>query len=398
LISNPLRASAPEGSGLMPEGPAPDISVVMPCLDEARTLPVCIRSAQEAIARSGLSGEVIVSDNGSTDGSVEIAKSLGARVVHAETRGYGAAYLRGLEAARGRYIVMGDSDASYDFGDLERFVTPLREGYDAVIGTRLRGTILPGAMPPLHRYVGNPLLTGILNLFFRAGVSDAHCGMRSITREAARRLHFVTTGMEFASEMIVKMAKARLRIAEVPIVYHPDGRARRPHLRSFRDGWRHLRFMLLYSPKWLFLIPGGLLAALGLLILFALAGGPRVVGGIRFDVHSMVFGMICALVGSQIAIVGLFAKVYAHVEKLDVDPAIDRAAEWVTLERALAIAGVVLAIGLAINLWILAQWIQSGFTYLNALRVSLLGATLMALGVQGIFAAFFFSMLGIEKR
>jgi glycosyltransferase involved in cell wall biosynthesis len=258
----------------------PEVSVVMPCLNEAETLPICIRKARAALERTGIAGEIVVADNGSTDGSIEIAKSLGARVVHVARRGYGAAYLGGLEEARGRYIVIGDSDDSYDFGDLERFVTPLREGYDAVIGTRLRGTILPGAMPPLHRYLGNPVLTGILNLFFHVGVSDAHCGMRSFTREAFRRLELRTTGMEFASEMIVKMAKARMRIAEVPIVYHPDGRTRSPHLRSFRDGWRHLRFMLLYSPKWLFLIPGGAARERGSRA--ASRTGPRP-GGIHID-------------------------------------------------------------------------------------------------------------------
>jgi len=382
----------------MSDPASPEVSVVMPCLNEAKTLPVCIRKAQEAMARAGIRGEVVVSDNGSTDGSIEIAKSLGARVVHAETKGYGAAYLRGLEAARGRYIVIGDSDDSYDFGDIQRFVAPLRAGYDAVIGSRLRGTILPGAMPPLHRYIGNPVLTGVLNLFFRAGVSDAHCGMRSFTRDAYQRLNLVTTGMEFASEMIVKMAKARMRIAEVPIVYHPDGRDRKPHLRSWRDGWRHLRFMLLYSPKWLFLIPGGFLTTAGLAVMFALAPGSIYISGIRFDLHSMVLGMILALTGSQVVLTGLFAKVYAHVEKLDVDPAIDRTARWMNLERGLAITGFVFAAGFGINLWVLAQWIRSDFQYLNALRPALIGGTLMALGIQGIFAAFFFSILGIEKR
>ncbi len=382
----------------MEDQATPEVSVVMPCLNEAKTLPVCIRKAHEAMARAGLRGEVVVSDNGSTDGSVEIAKSLGARVVHAETKGYGAAYLRGLEAARGRYIVIGDSDDSYDFSDIERFVAPLRAGYDAVIGSRLRGTILPGAMPPLHRYLGNPVLTGVLNLFFRAGVSDAHCGMRSFTRDAYQRLNLVTTGMEFASEMIVKMAKARMRISEVPIVYHPDGRDRKPHLRSWRDGWRHLRFMLLYSPKWLFLVPGGALAAAGLAMMFALAGGSITVGGIRFDVHTMVLGMICALTGSQVVLTGLFAKVYAHEEKLDVDPAIDRAVQWMNLERGLVLAGLVFAAGFGINLWVLGQWIRNDFLYLDALRPALIGGTLMALGVQGIFAACFFSILGIEKR
>jgi len=376
----------------------PEVSVVMPCLNEAQTLPVCIRKARVAMEKAGIAGEIIVADNGSTDGSIEIAKSLGARVVNVPRRGYGAAYLGGLDAARGRYIVMGDSDDSYDFGDIGRFVKPLREGYDAVIGSRLKGTILPGAMPPLHRYLGNPVLTGILNLFFGAGVSDAHCGMRAFTNEAYRRLSLVTTGMEFASEMIVKMAKARMRIAEVPIIYHPDGRSRSPHLRSWRDGWRHLRFMLLYSPRWLFLIPGSLMAVLGLALLLALARGPITIGKAELDVHSMVLGLILAVTGSQIALMGLFARVYAHITGIDEDPAIEGVLGWLTLERGLLISACVFSVGFGINTWVLARWIATDFQFLDAIRAALVGGTLMVLGVQGIFGAFFLSVLRIEKR
>lgn len=376
----------------------PEVSVVMPCLNEEETLATCIRKAQGALEAANISGEVIVADNGSTDRSVEIAKSLSARVVHVKRKGYGAAYIGGLEAARGRFIVIGDSDDSYDFSQLNSFIKRLREGYDVVIGSRLGGVILPGAMPWLHRYVGNPVLTRILNLFFGTNVSDAHCGMRAFTKEAYGRLNLVGTGMEFASEMIVKMAKAGLRITEVPIVYHPDGRSRPPHLRSFRDGWRHLRFMLLYSPKWLYLIPGGLLAVSGLGILLALAPGPLTIGKVTFGVHSMVLGMMMTITGTQIIITGLFAKVYAHVDKFDEDPAIEKATTWITLERGLLVAGVVFAVGFGINLWVLARWIEADFAYLDALAPALVGATLMVLGVQGIFSSFFFSMLGIEKR
>jgi glycosyltransferase involved in cell wall biosynthesis len=398
-VKDDATPKSDEGKVRHPSSSAsPEVSVLIPCLNEAETLPTCIRKAQVALKEAALDGEIVVADNGSTDGSPEVAKSLGARVVHVERRGYGAAYQGGLEQTLGRYIVIGDADDSYDFGDLNRFVQPLRSGYDAVIGSRLRGTILPGAMPWLNRYIGNPVLTWILNLFFHAGVSDAHCGMRAFSRDAYLRLNLVTTGMEFASEMIVKMAKARMRITEIPIVYYPDGRSRRPHLRPFRDGWRHLRFMLLYSPKWLFLIPGALLTAAGLSILLLLAPKPVIIGGVMFDVHSMVVGMIAAITGSQVILTGLFAKVYAHVSKIDEDPSIVRAAAWINLERALLIAGLVFTIGFGINFWVLLRWIETDFTYLHALRPALVGATLMGLGIQGIFGAFFLSMLGIEKR
>ncbi len=233
-----------------------EVSVILPCLDEAETVGTCVGKAVGELRRLGLHGEVIVVDNGSTDGSPEIAERCGARVVHESRRGYGSALMRGAEEARAPFIVMADADDSYDLTDLERFVVGLQGGADLVMGTRLRGTIEPGAMPWLHRWIGNPVLSGILNLLFRPGISDAHCGMRAFTKDAYRRMHLQTTGMEFASEMVIKAALGNMRISEIPITLHPDGRSRRPHLRSFRDGWRHLRFMLLFSPTYLFLVPG----------------------------------------------------------------------------------------------------------------------------------------------
>jgi glycosyltransferase involved in cell wall biosynthesis len=234
----------------------PEVSVVMPCLNEEKTIGVCIEKAMSAMERMGVRGEVVVSDNGSADSSVEIAESLGARVVHQSVKGYGSAYLKGITEAYGDYIVIGDSDNTYDFAELDRFLDPLRDGYDVVMGNRFKGGILPGAMPWHHQYIGNPLLSGILNLFFRTGIGDAHCGIRSFTREAFGRMHLQTTGMEFASEMVINASRAGLSMTEVPVTYYPRAEGSEAKLRSFRDGWRHLRFMLLYSPDWLFMIPG----------------------------------------------------------------------------------------------------------------------------------------------
>ena len=263
-----------------------EVSVVMPCLNEEETIGACIEKAQNTLNELGIQGEIVIADNGSTDTSVEIAERLGARVVHQPLQGYGAAYLAGIAAAAGQYIIMGDSDDTYDFTDLERFITPLRNGYDFVIGNRLKGKILRGAMPPLHRYIGNPVLTGILNLLFRSGISDAHCGMRSFTQEAYQQMELRTTGMEFASEMIIKAIKADLKIEEIPITYYPrEGESK---LNSFRDGWRHLRFMLMLSPTYLFLIPGILLFLLGLVGTFALLPGPLQIDSHTYDNVSLI--------------------------------------------------------------------------------------------------------------
>src|SRR5438309_6617048 len=271
----------------------PEVSVVMPCLNEARTVGRCIDKAMQALDEMLIQGEVVIADNGSTDGSQEIAREHGARVIHVERRGYGSALQAGIAAARGKYVIMGDADDSYDFGRIEPFIHQLRQGHDLVMGNRFQGGIRPGAMPRLHRYIGNPVLTGILNLFFHTPIGDAHCGLRGFRKDAYERLHLQTPGMEFASEMVVKACLNRQKITEVPIVLHPDGRDRPPHLRSFRDGWRHLRFLLLLCPRWLYMIPSVLLLAFGLGLMAWLTPGPRALGGVVLDLHSMLLGMLC---------------------------------------------------------------------------------------------------------
>ncbi len=375
----------------------PEVSLVMPCLNEEETLPICLRKAQATIQRLHLDAEIVVADNGSTDRSVEIAESMGARVVHQPLKGYGNAYLAGFAAARGKYLIMGDSDDSYDWTDIGRFLEPLRQGYDMVMGTRLKGTIEPGAMPFLHRYLGNPVLTGILNLLFRTGISDAHCGMRGFTREAYERMHLHTTGMEFASEMVIKAGKARLRIAEIPITLHKDARTRKPHLRTWRDGWRHLRFMLMYSPAGLFLVPGLVLLILGVLLLAVLYPGPIHVAGREIDVHSMILGSLLTILGTQVIVTGLSAKIYSYERHFDrFDPVLRGLARHFNLERGLVLGLLIFLAGFALDLVVAVEWIRSGFGPLNALRQAILGSTLLAVGTQVVFSSFFLSMLSVQ--
>jgi glycosyltransferase involved in cell wall biosynthesis len=389
-VNQPLASAQPA---------ACEVSVILPCLNEAETVGACVTKALDTLRRLGVPGEVVVVDNGSTDGSQEIAARCGARVVRETRRGYGSALMRGAEEARAPFLIMADADDSYDLTDLERFITGLRDGNDLVMGTRLRGTIEPGAMPWLHRWIGNPVLSGLLNLFFRPGISDAHCGMRAFTKDAYRRMQLQTTGMEFASEMVIKAALGKLRIVEIPITLHPDGRSRPPHLRSFRDGWRHLRFMLLFSPTYLFLVPGGLLLALGLLTQVALVGGPRFLFGLTFDVHYMVVGSLATLLGFQIIATGLFAKAYSHAARLFApDRTLRALSRYFNLERGLAVGGTVFLMGLVIDAMILYDWLRSGMGALNAVRPALLGSTLMGLGAQIVFSSFFMSLLAIDRR
>ncbi|MBA4394677.1 MAG: hypothetical protein C0407_14090, partial [Desulfobacca sp.] len=287
------------------------VSVVMPCLNEEETIGPCIQKAWEGIKCLNLPGEVVVADNGSTDRSVEIAESFGARVVHQPIKGYGSAYQKGIDEAKGEYIVMGDSDLSYDFLEIPRFVTPLLDGFDLVMGTRLKGQISPGAMPWLHRWIGNPILSGFLNLLFRTGISDAHCGMRAFTKKAWERMGLRSRGMEFASEMVIQAGKKKLKITEIPITLYPDGRTGRPHLKSFQDGWRHLRLMLLLSPSALFVIPGLILLLIGLILLIIPSFGIVYFYGIGLDVHTMVLGSLLAIQGFGIFTLGIFSRLYA---------------------------------------------------------------------------------------
>jgi glycosyltransferase involved in cell wall biosynthesis len=378
--------------------PLLDVSVVIPCLNEANSLAFCIDKATAAFRAGGLRGEVVVADNGSTDGSIGIAEEHGARVVAVSERGYGAALRAGIASAHGEFIIMGDADDSYDFTEVPNFVAKLREGYDLVMGNRFLGGIKPGAMPPLHKYFGNPGLTFLLNTLFRSGVGDVYCGMRGFTRALAERLDVRSTGMEFALEMVIKAVQMKARVAEIPIILWPDKRGRAPHLRSFRDGWRSLRFMLLYAPNWLFLLPGASLGALGLAMVFWLLPGPRRVGGINLDIHTMIFGVFFTLLGAQILSIGAFAKVFSYAERFDHGGvSLKRVLRSVTLESGLALGAVMFFAGFAGCAWITWNWASGGFGELHQVRQILFWAMWLFLGVQVIFASFFLSMLGISR-
>jgi glycosyltransferase involved in cell wall biosynthesis len=377
-----------------------DVSVVIPCLNEANSIGICVSKAMEAFRTAGMLGEVVVADNGSTDGSIEIAEKLGAHVVRVEARGYGSALRAGIAAARGAFIVMGDADDSYDFSEVPRFVDKWRQGNDVVMGNRFRGEIKPGAMPWHHKYVGNPALSSLLNLFFHTGIGDSHCGMRGFTRAVYERMDLRSTGMEFASEFVIKAAQLGAKMAEIPITLWPDKRGRPPHLRSFRDGWRHLRFMLLYAPNWLFLLPGAAFMLLGLVMVFWLLPGPRLLTSrITLDLHTMIFGVIFTLLGAQILSIGAFAKVFSYAERFDHSGTVSlkRVLKRVTLESGLMLGGVLFLAGFAGCAWVTWQWVASGFGTLQQVRQVLFWSMWLFLGLQIIFASFFLSMLGISR-
>jgi glycosyltransferase involved in cell wall biosynthesis len=378
---------------------AVEVSVVIPCLNEANSLAFCVDKAVNAFSAAGLSGEVIVADNGSTDGSIQIAEEHGARVVHVPERGYGAALRAGIAGARGPYIIMGDADDSYDFTDVPRFVESLRKGNDIVMGNRFRGGIKPGAMPPLHKYFGNPGLTALLNLFFHVGIGDSYCGMRGFTRALYDRLDVRSSGMEFALEMIIKAGQIGARISEIPIILWPDKRGRPPHLRSFRDGWRSLRFMLMYAPNWLFLLPGAVLMVLGLIAVFWLLPGPRQISPrVTLDIHTLIFGVIFTLLGAQVLSIGAFAKVFSYAERFDRHSvSVKRWLKRIKLETGLLLGGALFLIGFAGCARITWQWAASGFGELQQVRQVLFWAMWLFLGLQIIFSSFFLSMLGISR-
>src|SRR5256885_2478996 len=396
---SPLDTEVETAKALPRAETAVEVSVVIPCLNEANSIGVCVDKAVRSLAAAKLRGEVVVADNGSTDGSVEIAKQRGARVVHVEQRGYGAALRAGIAASSGAFIIMGDADDSYDFGDVPRFVEAGRQGYDVVMGNRFRGGIKPGAMPALHKYLGNPGLTALLNVLFGVGIGDSYCGMRGFTRSIYDRLDVRSTGMEFALEMIIKAAQIGARITEIPIGLWPDKRGRPPHLRSFRDGWRSLRFMLLYAPNWLFLLPGATLMGIGLFLVFWLLPGQRsITPHIILDIHTMIFGIIFTLLGSQIISIGAFAKGFSYAERFDRrNASLRRLLSRVTLESGLLLGGGLLLIGLGGCAWITWRWVASGFGQLQAVRQVLFWSMWLFLGLQVIFASFFLSMLGISR-
>ena len=397
-----LAATTAQGQPVVSATDAMELSIVMPCLDEAETLEICVRKAQRFLREQGIEGEVIVADNGSTDGSQQIARRLGARVVPVAARGYGIALIGGIQAASGKYVIMGDADDSYDFSDLSAFIGKLRQGYALVMGNRFRGRIRPGAMPPLHRYLGNPLLTAIGRLFFRSEAGDFHCGLRGFDRQAILSLDLRTTGMEFASEMVVKAALHDLSITEVPITLYPDGRSRPPHLRSWRDGWRHLRFLMLYSPRWLFLYPGIFLGLAGLVVMGWLILGPRAIGRVTLDVHTLVYAALAVSLGYQSVIFAIFTKVFAVSEGLlPADPRLTRLFDYVTLESGLLLGLVQITAGVGLSSYAVWSWRNHFFGPLNpssTLRMVIPAALLIELGIQTVLASFFLSVLGLRRR
>lgn len=378
-----------------------DLTIVMPCLNEAETLGACIEKAQLGIQHSGVRGEILVADNGSKDDSVLIAEKLGARVVHIENKGYGNALCGGIQAASGKWIIMGDADDSYDFTNLVPFLKKLREGDDLVMGNRFRGGIKPGAMPPLHKYFGNPVLTAIGRLFFRSSVGDFHCGLRGFNRQSILNLDLRATGMEFATEMVVKATLYKLRIAEVPTTLSPDGRSRPPHLRTWRDGWRHLRFLLLYSPRWLFLMPGLLLMLLGG-VGYAIALSRLTINGVTFDVHTLLFASLAFLCGFQAVLFAILTKLFAITEGLlPPDPRLERVFRHITLETGLAGGTLALVAGCVLLLMAVLVWRSTGWgrlDYSEVMRVVIPGATLTALGFQTVLYSFFMSILGMKRK
>lgn len=371
-----------------------ELSIVMPCLNEAETLAVCINKAQNFLHQYQVAGEVIIADNGSTDGSQEIALNAGARVINVKTKGYGSALLGGISAALGQYVIMGDADDSYDFSRLNPFLEKLREGYDLVMGNRFRGGIKTGAMPFLHKYLGNPVLTWLGKLFFTSNCNDFHCGLRGFRKQAIIDLNLRTTGMEFASEMIVKATLNKLKITEVPTTLSPDGRSRKPHLRTWRDGWRHLRFLLLYSPRWLFLYPGIFLILLGIISSIILLSSPRI--------HTLLYSSTAIIIGFQLVNFAVFTKVYATQEGLlPLDKKIEKFTDYFTLELGLIIGFLLFFAGLIGSIFALFYWESVSFGALNpaqTMRLVIPSVTAIALGLQIIFSSFFLSIFNLKIK
>jgi len=365
----------------------------MPCLNEAETIETCVKKARRWLDQNGVEGEVLVADDGSTDGSQQLAESAGARVIPVSTKGYGAALIAGIRSARGKYVIMGDADDSYDFSNLGLFIEKLRAGYELVMGNRFRGGISPGAMPPLHKYLGNPVLTTIGRILFHSECRDFHCGLRGFDREAILGLDLRTTGMEFASEMVVKATLHKLKICE---------RSRPPHLRSWRDGWRHLRFLLMYSPRWLFFLPGIAAILLGLLLGVLVLPGPFLIGGIRLDIHSLLFASALIVIGYQSVIFAVFTKTFAIEQKLlPPDPAFQVPFKYITLETGLFFGFMLLIFGGILSASALFQWGRQSFGTLDpevTMRLFIPGLTGVILGVQTIFSSFFLSILGLNRH
>lgn len=392
-----LISASPESS----EEPL-ELSIVMPCLNEAETLGTCITKARQWLIKNRVAGEIIVADNGSTDGSQQIAAVLGARVIDVVQKGYGSALMGGIRAARGKYIVMGDADDSYNFSHLDSFLEKLRQGFDLVMGNRFAGGIKPGAMKALHKYLGNPVLTGIGRLLFKSPCGDFHCGLRGFSKAAVLKLDLRTTGMEFASEMVVKSTLHKLRITEVPTVLFRDGRSRPPHLRSWRDGWRHLRFLLLYSPRWLFLYPGSLLMLVGFLGMLWLLPSARTLGSVTFDIDTLLYAASGIVIGFQAVNFSLFTKIFAVSEGLlPTDKRLDRIFNYVTLEAGLVAGATLVLIGLGMSVYAVSSWGAHSFGDLEPnkiLRIVIPSVTALTIGFEVILSSFFLSVLGLKRK
>lgn len=380
-----------------------ELTILMPCLDEAETLAVCIKKAQSFIKQHNIDGEVVIADNGSTDGSIEIAESLGARVVHVPIRGYGAALQKGIEEAKGEYVIMGDSDDSYDFSDLMPYVEQLRAGYDLVMGNRFKGGIAKGAMPFLHKYLGNPVLSFLGRLFFKIPVGDFHCGLRGFRRDTALSLGLTTPGMEYASELVVRMALAGGTIKEVPTTLSKDGRSRPPHLNTWQDGWRHLRFLLMFSPRWLFFYPSLFILLFGVLLTVLLSqGAVSITPNITLDIHSMIVGCFCVLVGMQGVSFAIVARRYAALRGfLPFTRQVRYLVDFVTLERVLIVAALFLLGGLGGLVYCVSNWFSvhlGALEYGSMVRVLMLSGTSVAIAVQLAFTSFLAEILEIDSN
>ena len=377
-----------------------ELTILMPCLNEAETLEVCIKKAKTFLEKSGVCGEILIADNGSTDGSVEIAERCGARVEHVPVKGYGAALIGGCKAAKGKYVIMGDADDSYDFLNLMPFVEKLREGYELVMGNRFKGGIAKGAMPPLHRYIGNPVLSFIGRLFFPSAIGDFHCGLRGYEREAMQKLDLQTTGMEYASEMVVKATMYELKMAEVPTTLSPDGRSRAPHLRSFRDGWRHLKFLLLHSPNWLFLYPGMVFSVLGFIVTAMLMFGPVQIGSVTFDIHTMLYGSAMVMIGMNMIFFALFTRIYAiRTHFIPTKEPVSTKLAKITTEKGAVLGLILTLLGMIMTIAAFVVWKDTSFGNLNPqemMRMTIPALTLMVVGIEMIFASFFIGILNIR--
>jgi hypothetical protein len=402
-LTQSLAGRAPAAPEALPHVGEIELTIVMPCLNEAETLAACIQKARLGLERAGARGEILVADNGSKDGSIEIAEKAGARVVHVKEKGYGSALRGGIEAALGKWVIMGDADDSYDFSDINGFVEKFRDGYDLVMGCRLPaggGTIAPGAMPWKNRWIGNPTLSFIGRLFFKCPARDFHCGLRGFTKSAYRKMELKTTGMEFASEMVIKGTLKSLRITEVPITLHPDGRSRPPHLKPWRDGWRHLRFMLIYSPRWLFFVPGLALGLIGAICAAVLATGPLKLGHVEFSTGTLAVACMSVIVGGQLMAFALYTKVFAIAEGLlPEDRKFSNVFKLFTLEKGIVLGLAVMCLGAGLLLRDFLVWRGTGYgplPYDENMRRLILAVTLIVGGIQIVFGSFFMSVLGLK--